>query len=64
MGEPQLASAAVPRPYWFSTGGRTSCARPIPIGQAQTETLLPILHDVGADPGQPQVSPVHNSIKG
>lgn len=27
-------------------------------------TLLPILADVGVDPGQPQVSPVHNIIKG
>jgi hypothetical protein len=32
--------------------------------QAFGETLLPILHDVGADPGQPQVSPIHNMIKG
>jgi hypothetical protein len=27
-------------------------------------TLLPILADVGVDPGQPQVSPIHNIIKG
>jgi hypothetical protein len=27
-------------------------------------TLLPIMAAVGADPGQPQVSPVHNIIKG
>jgi hypothetical protein len=28
------------------------------------ETLLPIMEALGADPGQPQVSPVHNIIKG
>ncbi len=28
------------------------------------ETLLPIMSELGADPGQPQVSPVHNIIKG
>jgi hypothetical protein len=28
------------------------------------ETLLPIMGDIGADPGQPQVYPVHNIIKG
>jgi len=27
-------------------------------------TLLPIMAEVGADPGQPMVSPVHNIIKG
>jgi hypothetical protein len=27
-------------------------------------TLLPIMADLGVDPGQPQVSPVHNMIKG
>jgi len=27
-------------------------------------TLLPIMAELGADPGQPQVSPVHNIIKG
>jgi hypothetical protein len=27
-------------------------------------TLVPILLEVGAEPGQPQVSPVHNIIKG
>jgi hypothetical protein len=27
-------------------------------------TLMPILGAVGADPGQPQVAPVHNIIKG
>jgi hypothetical protein len=27
-------------------------------------TLLPIMGALGADPGQPQVSPVHNIIKG
>jgi hypothetical protein len=26
--------------------------------------LLPIMADLGADPGQPQTSPVHNLIKG
>jgi hypothetical protein len=28
------------------------------------ETLLPILSEVGADPGQPMVMPIHNIIKG
>jgi hypothetical protein len=32
--------------------------------QAFGETLIPILTDLGVDPGQPQVSPVHNMIKG
>jgi hypothetical protein len=32
--------------------------------QAFGKTLLPIMKDVGADPGQPQASPVHNMIKG
>jgi len=27
-------------------------------------TLLPIMAEAGADPGQPMVSPVHNIIKG
>ena len=27
-------------------------------------TLLPIMGELGADPGQPMVSPVHNIIKG
>jgi hypothetical protein len=27
-------------------------------------TLLPILAELGVDPGAPQVSPVHNMIKG
>jgi len=32
--------------------------------QAFGETLLPIMKDLGADPGQPQALPVHNIIKG
>ena len=32
--------------------------------QAFGKTLLPIMKDLGADPGQPQASPVHNMIKG
>lgn len=28
------------------------------------ETLLPILKQIGAESGQPQVTPVHNIIKG
>jgi hypothetical protein len=32
--------------------------------QAFGETLVPIMTDLGADPGQPQVSPVYNVIKG
>ena len=28
------------------------------------KTLLPIMAEVGADPGEPQVMPVHNIIKG
>jgi hypothetical protein len=27
-------------------------------------TLVPIMTELGADPGQPQISPVHNIIKG
>lgn len=27
-------------------------------------TLLPIMADIGADPGQPHVSPVYNTIQG
>jgi hypothetical protein len=27
-------------------------------------TLLPILSDLGVDPGQPQIAPVHNVIPG
>jgi hypothetical protein len=32
--------------------------------QAFGKTLLPIMADLGADPGQPQASPIHNLIKG
>ncbi len=32
--------------------------------QAFGETLVPILTDLGVDPGQPQVSPIYNVIKG
>jgi hypothetical protein len=32
--------------------------------EAFGETLLPIMAALGADPGQPQVSTVHNIIKG
>ena len=32
--------------------------------QAFGKTLLPIMADLGADPGQPQSSPVHNLIQG
>jgi hypothetical protein len=32
--------------------------------EAFGKTLLPIMAELGADPGQPQVSPVHNIIKG
>jgi hypothetical protein len=32
--------------------------------QAFGETLVPIMTELGVDPGQPQVSPVHNVIKG
>ncbi len=32
--------------------------------EAFGETLLPIMGALGADPGQPQVSTVHNIIKG
>jgi hypothetical protein len=32
--------------------------------QAFGATLVPILAELGVDPGQPQVSPVHNVIKG
>jgi hypothetical protein len=32
--------------------------------QAFGKTLLPIMADLGADPGRPQTSPVHNLIKG
>jgi hypothetical protein len=32
--------------------------------EAFGETLVPIMRELGSDPGQPQVSPVHNIIKG
>jgi hypothetical protein len=32
--------------------------------QAFGETLLPIMAKVGADPGEPMVSPIHNIVKG
>ena len=32
--------------------------------EAFGETLLPIMGALGADPGQPHISPVHNIIKG
>jgi hypothetical protein len=32
--------------------------------EAFGETLLPIMASIGAEPGEPQVSPVHNIIKG
>ena len=32
--------------------------------QAFGATLVPIMGELGVDPGQPQVSPVHNMIKG
>jgi len=28
------------------------------------QTLMPILQQLGADPGQPEISPIHNTIKG
>ena len=28
------------------------------------ETLMPIMKEIGLDPGQPQVMPIHNIIKG
>ena len=28
------------------------------------QTLMPIMQEIGADPGQPQVMPIHNVIKG
>ena len=28
------------------------------------QTLIPILKEIGVDPGQPQVMPIHNVIKG
>jgi hypothetical protein len=28
------------------------------------QTLMPILKQIGVDPGQPQVAPIHNIIKG
>jgi hypothetical protein len=28
------------------------------------QTLMPILQKLGVDPGQPQVAPIHNIIKG
>ena len=32
--------------------------------EAFGKTLLPIMAELGADPGQPQVMPVHNIIEG
>jgi hypothetical protein len=32
--------------------------------QAFGKTLVPIMKDLEADPGQPQASPIHNIIKG
>lgn len=32
--------------------------------QAFGQTLLPIMHSLGADPGQPDIQQVHNIIKG
>ena len=32
--------------------------------EAFGKTLLPIMAELGADPGQPMVSPVHNIIEG
>jgi hypothetical protein len=32
--------------------------------QAFGATLIPIMTELGVDPGQPQVSPVHNMIRG
>jgi hypothetical protein len=32
--------------------------------QAFGETLVPIMAKVGADPGEPMISPIHNIIKG
>jgi hypothetical protein len=28
------------------------------------QTLMPIMNEIGVDPGEPQVMPVHNIIKG
>jgi hypothetical protein len=28
------------------------------------QTLMPILKQIGVDPGQPQIAPIHNIIKG
>src|SRR4051794_36047628 len=35
-----------------------------PAFQAFGQTLMPILQQVGVDPGQPEVSNVHNILKG
>jgi hypothetical protein len=32
--------------------------------EALGATLVPIMTELGADPGQPMISPVHNIIKG
>jgi hypothetical protein len=32
--------------------------------EAFGQTLVPILNDLGVDPGEPMVSPVHNVIEG
>jgi hypothetical protein len=32
--------------------------------RAFAATLIPIMTELGVDPGQPQVSPVHNMIRG
>ena len=32
--------------------------------QAFGQTLMPLLHQLGIDPGQPEVVPVHNTIEG
>ena len=32
--------------------------------EAFGQTLLPVLSELGVDPGEPMVSPVHNVIKG
>ena len=28
------------------------------------QTLMPILQQIGVDPGKPQIAPIHNTIKG
>lgn len=68
----EAAGAAAPpgRSYHVAFSGQEGGLNVFDVWDSQEsfekfgETLLPILGELGVDPGQPQVVPVHNVIRG